>query len=625
MLAYVKTIRSTSFAFVCGTWTMLSILIILMRVIKIQYQTVAFGVMGTGVYVSDIILLLTILIVGLVIIFLLRNASHLAHKIFLFASTAVAILIGGLEIVACRFAVVSGSTLDFNLIYYALKNLREVRWVAGSETPLWLSATLVILLMAFISIPIIFSRFWSSRIYRPGPSSSKTSIVVFLIVLITLLALAYLQRPNIPAYATNATLFVAATSIPSEEEDQYPPPATDLFETTDTKLVGTSDTNVVIILLESTRASATSLHNPAMTTTPFLKQLSKESLWMERAYPVVPHTSKALTSALCGIPPSPLMPIIEAMEGALPANCLAMLLKEKGYQSAFFQPAIGRFENRPQHMKNMGYDSFVPQEKLPTEGFKVVNIFGYEDNILLEPSRDWLRKERKNGPLFLTYLTLTPHHDYDPPHTYGFENYDPNEKYNKYLNAVHYVDRFVSNVFDIFKEEGLYENTIFVIVGDHGEGFGEHGLYHHDAVIWEEGIHIPFLIHHAGSFRGGKKISNITSHLDIVPTVLAMMNLEPVGGVFPGQDIRNLEEDRMLFVHCFYDRKCMAALKGDEKYIYRFGIDKDEFYNLKHDPLERKNLIDTTSVEEWKASALTWRSGVNAIYRKQQEKNLSKK
>ena len=50
-----------------------------------------------------------------------------------------------------------------------------------------------------------------------------------------------------------------------------------------------------------------------------------------------------------------------------------------------------------------------------------------------------------------------------------------------------YLDFFVRNVIDQYKELGLYDDTIFVIYGDHGEGFGEHDLYQHDNTIYQEG------------------------------------------------------------------------------------------------------------------------------------------
>ena len=63
-----------------------------------------------------------------------------------------------------------------------------------------------------------------------------------------------------------------------------------------------------------------------------------------------------------------------------------------------------------------------------------------------------------------------------------------------------YLDFFVRNVMNQYKELGLYDDTIFVIYGDHGEGFGEHDLYQHDNTIYQEGLKVPFIIHAPGRF-----------------------------------------------------------------------------------------------------------------------------
>ncbi|NHB83872.1 sulfatase-like hydrolase/transferase [Tessaracoccus sp. HDW20] len=69
----------------------------------------------------------------------------------------------------------------------------------------------------------------------------------------------------------------------------------------------------------------------------------------------------------------------------------------------------------------------------------------------------------------LGMLTVSGHHDYKLPGVTPIDFVD-NPMLNEYLNGIHYQDQFVSHVIDMFKELGLYENTVFVVTGDHGEG-----------------------------------------------------------------------------------------------------------------------------------------------------------
>src|SRR5690606_32596878 len=107
----------------------------------------------------------------------------------------------------------------------------------------------------------------------------------------------------------------------------------------------TSPPNIVFIMLESTRASATEIHGGPEGVSPFLKELASTSLVAERAQAVVPHTSKALVAINCGFEPVLTMHILEADRG-IPGKCLPHLLKPYGYSTKFIQSAQGSFENR---------------------------------------------------------------------------------------------------------------------------------------------------------------------------------------------------------------------------------------------------------------------------------------
>ncbi len=176
--------------------------------------------------------------------------------------------------------------------------------------------------------------------------------------------------------------------------------------------------NVVIITMESLRSEATTVGNPDRDTTPFLADLAERSLVAENAYTVVPHTSKALTASNCGYVPPLDTKLTESEPAGLPSTCLPGLLRDQGYRTGFFQSAVGEFERRPDLIRNLGYDDFFPVEAFPTAGFGRANYFGWEDDIMLEPSRDWVRQQG-DQPFLMTYLTVTGHHDYRLPDTFA--------------------------------------------------------------------------------------------------------------------------------------------------------------------------------------------------------------
>jgi lipoteichoic acid synthase len=379
---------------------------------------------------------------------------------------------------------------------------------------------------------------------------------------------------------------------------------------------GTEKRNVVLIHLESTRARSVTPYNEGLETTPFLYELAKSSLLAERAYTTVPHTSKASVSVNCGIEPHLVQQATEANPGGIPARGLADLLMEQGYGAVFFQSSTENFDNFRDLTKNFGYEEYYPLESMSTEGFERSNYFGYEDDIMLKPSEEWLKK-RRSEPFVAEYLTGTAHHDYAPPARYESKDFSEDDLLNRYLNCVRYQDSFVKNLIDQYKALGLYDNTIFVIYGDHGEGFGEHGRYVHEDNPYEESLKVPLIIHAPGWFENGERVEGLSNLTDILPTVLEMLGYEVKDGEYPGYSLLHpVPKNRTLMFSCFNKNKCLASIRGFEKYIYHYGNQPDEFFDLSEDPSEERNLTDRRAEEagERRGELLMWRSRVNAIY-----------
>jgi lipoteichoic acid synthase len=184
---------------------------------------------------------------------------------------------------------------------------------------------------------------------------------------------------------------------------------------------------------------------------------------------------------------------------------------------------------------------------------------------------------------------------------------------------VHYDDFWVKNIVELYKRLGLYEDTIFVIYGDHGEAFGEHGVYHHDGAIWEEGLRVPLIVHDPKRFEGGERVEGPAHHLDIAPTIVDTLGYEVVGGEYPGSTLFDLPEDRPLFFGCRPDLLSVARIRGHQKYIYHFGNQQDEYYDLKKDPLEENDLIGKVGKKELarlRSEVLAWHAEATAAYPK---------
>jgi lipoteichoic acid synthase len=521
----------------------------------------------------------------------------------------------------------TGSTLSLSVITYSLRSLGEITDIIGSVTSLAIWAWILVILGYIVLGPWIITTLVCGKPGEPGSfGSPSTSRLFALGAFTTSLGFIFLSLPvgagvAGKSFSRDAVVNIVMSEVEHAQIRDLVANASSIEPPVDTRLQKTAQTekkNVVLIHLESARARSMTPYNEDLDTTPYLDTLSKNSLLAERAYTIVPHTSKAVTSINCGIDPHLVREITEADPGGVPARCLPELLKEQGYSSVWFSSATEHFEDRRDLVENFGYVDFRPVETMEKEGFQKSNYFGYEDDIMLQPSRSWL-EQHKDKPFIATYLGVTGHHDYRPIDRYGLKDYSNFPPLDHYLNEMRYLDFFVRNVIDQYKELGLYDDTIFVIYGDHGEGFGEHDLFQHDNTIYQEGLKVPFIIHAPGRFVEGKRVETLTNQLDILPTLFDMLGYKVKGGHYPGISLLGPpQEDRTLFFSCLDEYRCLASIQGTEKYIYFFGNQPEEVYDLASDPLERNNIADQQSRKELKQKrlqVLAWYSKVNAMYR----------
>ena len=566
-----------------------------------------------------------------------RRESPRRVVVVLFHATTI--LVVTVTTCAYQYFRETGTALDYGIIALWLPDLKEVRPVLthGTVSSAWilLSTTLLYVVLG----PCLVARAIERRWVRTSRSLTGTPrISLFGSLGLCLLALGFgwlslLIGASPTDYSSGASVSLARESFVNvaltgieevsntDEDDQnsgsaveHPAAHARLAQTPQTK-----KRNVVLIHLESTRAGATTPYNKeSLETTPFLDELSTNSLLAEQDYTTLPHTSKASVSVNCGIEPHLVQPTTEANPYGIPVPCLADLLKDQGYGTAFFQSSTQDFEDFGGLVKNFGYEDYFPLESMDTQGFEQTNYFGYEDDMMLKPSKDWL-KEHNDKPFMAEYLLGTGHHDYrclDTSH--GQEDFSNDDLVNRYLNCMRLQDIFVKKLIDQYKEMGLYENTIFVIYGDHGEGFGEHGRYVHDDTIYQEGLKVPLIIHAPGLLKGGERVAGLSNHTDILPTVLEMLGYQVKDGEYPGYSLlHELPEARTLNFSCFHENQCLASIKGSEKYIYYYGNQPDELFDLSKDPLEQNNLAGERTKEEMdkrRESLLEWRSSVNATY-----------
>ena len=374
--------------------------------------------------------------------------------------------------------------------------------------------------------------------------------------------------------------------------------------------------NIVVVILESTRASAVSVYNPLLATTPFLESLAKKSLVVERMQAVIPTTRKALRHILCGFEGShSIRP--QALTLGVMSHCLPNLLREQGYNTLFIQSAKSVFDHRVSSAFSMGFGDYLGPESFDHEGFEMPNFLGWDDEVMLQPSREWLKKH-KDKPFMVTYLTVDAHYECKPVTRRPNLIFTGRPDFDCYLNAVRHDDFFVQELIRQYEDLGLAKDTVFAIVGDHGEAYGEHGRRVHNDVPWQEGLQIPALIYDPNGQNPAPGTAMGTwAQVDIAPTLTELAGFRVRAGQFTGISLLHPPPpNRIIHSFCLGEEACIASVQGTRKLIHHFRRKRDELFDLAHDPLELVNLADArdAEVEVRRAEVLDWDDQLKARY-----------
>lgn len=525
-----------------------------------------------------------------------------------------------------RFLAVTGSPLSLPRIQQYVHDFSDINAVISTQIEPDLPRRIAIagsllLLAAPAAALVVFRRGRPTPAGRWRPVRRRVLVPLSGAAAILLLVGAVVPASSVPAYLWRdgtANLVVGGVNaVRYDRETALDGPAA--VAPTRTSLAPTASTrnrNVVMIFMESIRPSATTLYNPQLATTPFLDSLSHRAIVADNAYVVIPHTSKALTAAHCGIEPPMDIVNSESDPSGLPSRCLPSLLRDRGYSTVLFQSATEKFERRAELTRNLGFDQFIPEEQMSHAGFSTVNYFGYEDDVMLGPTADWLAAHRDH-PFLASYMTVTSHHDYRPPDNYQLRHYVDDPQQNLFLNDVHYTDRFIKRLFEVYREAGVLDNTIFVISADHGEGFGEHGLRQHDNTIYDEGTHIPLMIIDPNR-TVATHIQPPVQTISLLPTIVQLLGYTIEGGSYPAPSLLSPDLPGRVKISCFLQTDCLALVDGSHKFIYHFGERPAEYFDLRADPDERHNIIATLTpaqVDALRSELVRWHNDNAALYR----------
>ncbi len=340
--------------------------------------------------------------------------------------------------------------------------------------------------------------------------------------------------------------------------------------------------NVVIIVLEGVQYKYTSLYDHKNNLTPYLLNLAREGAEFTHTRSSFTYSTKAIFSLMTGRYPSATFELPETLPQKQPYASIATILEDKlNYRTAYFLSAKGEFECGPGLVHNLGFDKFWARECLPgTDSY--IGYLSSDEYAMIKPITEWIASDSK--PFVLSVVCSVTHDPYEPPRWYAPAAKEP---VGRYQQAITYTDSFISALDSELAKMNLKDNTIFCVLSDHGEAFGEHGQFTHEGMGYEEALRVPFVIRCPGLISGGTKVSAPVSLIDVVPTILNLAGLEVKGAGFDGLNALGLipEDRKVFFVGGMYDAP-LGYVEGKKKFIYEKASGQVYAYDLGSDPLE---------------------------------------
>lgn len=383
--------------------------------------------------------------------------------------------------------------------------------------------------------------------------------------------------------------------------------------------------NIILLTIDAMRKDVLGVYGGSKGLTPFIDSLRDSSVIFTKGQACGPYTQASFP----GILTSSYFLDYGKPQGLSPNRTLiSEPLKHAGIMTAAFHsnPYLSNYFGW-----DRGWDVFYDSMQDEVDP-RLPYIRGHTLNAKV---RNWLSSHVKRGstsPFFLWLHYMDIHEPYMPEKKYvdmvaPSLTISPDEMYSLFENVlvkrdvsdparvellkklyeakVREVDTYLQEFLGILEEVGVLRDSVVIITNDHGDEFNEHGGLSHDDKVYSELVDMPLIIYGTGTTG---VCDALVSNVDIAPTIIQLFDLEPVEH-FVGHSLLPIADypEKGCFGEAIDERSKKGGdiekdvyfyRERDLKVIYRANLDRWEMYDLKEDPKELNNIIDTSSAAE---------------------------
>jgi choline-sulfatase len=356
--------------------------------------------------------------------------------------------------------------------------------------------------------------------------------------------------------------------------------------------------DIFLITIDTLRADHVGCYGNAAIKTPALDALARDGIRFTNAFTPSPLTNTSHTSILTGLYPNS----HGVSDFAVPLSpehvTWATTLRKQGYTTAAFIGAVILDSKTLAPGLDQGFDFYddFPDPAAGKSHWGKVERRGME---VITHAEKWLDKHSA-GPRFAWIHLYDPHDPYEPPPPYS-------QLYarNPYDGEIAYADHALGTFISYLRHHRRYDNALVIVVGDHGEGLGQHKEETHGIFLYDSTLHVPLIFklpaNKLPAKAAGGVISSEVRTIDILPTVLDLVGAPAIVKI-DGQSLKMLfngrSGDRPLFAETDYPLHFgwapLRAVRTQSSKLIE--APRPELYDLRKDPQEMHNLYEPWNV-----------------------------
>jgi arylsulfatase A-like enzyme len=349
--------------------------------------------------------------------------------------------------------------------------------------------------------------------------------------------------------------------------------------------------NVIVIVLESVAARWAGLNGGLYDSTPVLKAESAHGLVVDNFYAHIGRSSNSLVAILLSAYPKLGFRDVTEEYPHLTGTSMASVFRDRGYRTAFVTPSDLSWAEWGPFLNERGFGELRDLHQLACP---LISSWGVEDRCMVDGMIDFIT-QAPDRPFFLMGWTTQTHHPYEPTDdvpvlTFQHEPVPDQYELERYLNVLHETDHHLGRLFDTVRQLKLDQDTLVVVIGDHGQAFGyPHNTYIQGRTIYEEDVHVPLMFWFPRQYPMTMRSKIVGSQVDLAPTITDLAGVPPAPD-WQGRSLFDSTRSSRAYFYVAEDHFTLGLREGNWKYIFALREGIEELYDLDRDPDEQHNL-----------------------------------